>query len=184
MTQGDVILWTCIRAAGNGLAMMPIFTAGLAAIPPQHASPGSSVNNIVQRMASSLGLAAMGLLATHQRNQLLADRSALISALPSLPEVQRMVAQGRSGVLGYHRLVRAQVIADAYSNMFLVAAALTVLGIGLAFFMRKPERPAAAEAPPPAEPAEQPPVGSVGPAALPDAPPVTASTRPAGAVPS
>jgi EmrB/QacA subfamily drug resistance transporter len=150
MSEGDVILWTCIRAAGNGLAMMPIFTAGLAAIPPQYASSGSSVNNIVQRMASSLGLAAMGLLATHQQNQLMADRSALIPATPSLPAAQELVAQGRGGMLADYRQMQAQITADAYSNVFLVAAALTVAGIGLAFFMKKTEHPAPAAA---AEPA-------------------------------
>jgi EmrB/QacA subfamily drug resistance transporter len=160
MTQGDVILWTCIRAAGNGLAMMPIFTAGLAAIPPQYASSGSSVNNIAQRMASSLGLAAMGLLATQQQNQLMADRSALIPANPSLPAAQAMVAQGQSGMLGYYQQMQAQVTADAYSNVFLVAAVLTIAGIGLACFMKKTERPA------PAAPAAAPEPAPTGPEIL------------------
>jgi EmrB/QacA subfamily drug resistance transporter len=42
MSEGEVMLWTSIRAAGNALALMPIMTAGLAAIPPQFASSGSA----------------------------------------------------------------------------------------------------------------------------------------------
>ncbi|MDT7657209.1 MAG: hypothetical protein QOF38_1924, partial [Pseudonocardiales bacterium] len=45
MTQQDVVVWTCIRAIGNGLAMMPIMTAGLSAIPAEYSSSGSPVNN-------------------------------------------------------------------------------------------------------------------------------------------
>ena len=43
MTEGEIMLWTSIRAAGNALALMPIMTAGLAAIPPQFASSGQRV---------------------------------------------------------------------------------------------------------------------------------------------
>jgi EmrB/QacA subfamily drug resistance transporter len=80
MSQQDVVIWTCVRAAGNGLAMMPIMTAGLAAIPAAFASSGSPVNNIAQRVSGSLGLAGLTVLATSQQAQLMADRSALIPA--------------------------------------------------------------------------------------------------------
>jgi EmrB/QacA subfamily drug resistance transporter len=142
MSTGDVILWTCVRAAGNGLAMMPIFTAGLAAIPREYASSGSSVNNIAQRVSAAFGLAGMTALATNQQNQLMADRSALIQHGSSLPAVRTFAEQGVSGLLSYHQQLQIKVTAQAYSNTFLVAAWLTVVGIGLAFLM-KPPKPAA-----------------------------------------
>jgi EmrB/QacA subfamily drug resistance transporter len=142
MTEGDVIFWTVVRAAGNGLAMMPIMTAGLAAIPPEYTSSGSPVNNIAQRVSGSLGLAVMTVLATNQQNQLMADRSALITANSGLPEVQQLTQQGPAGLYGYYLQLQGQVTGQAYSDMFLVCAVLTVVGLVLAFFMKKPADPA------------------------------------------
>jgi EmrB/QacA subfamily drug resistance transporter len=142
MTEGDVILWTVVRAAGNGLAMMPIMTAGLAAIPAEYTSSGSPVNNIAQRVSGSLGLAVMTVLATNQQNQLMADRSALITANSGLPEVQQLTQQGPAGLYGYYLQLQGQVTGQAYSNMFLVCALLTVVGLILAFLMKKPADPA------------------------------------------
>ena len=142
MSDGDVILWTVVRAAGNGLAMMPIMTAGLAAIPAEYTSSGSPVNNIAQRVSGSLGLAVMTVLATNQQNQLMADRSALITANSGLPEVQQLTQQGPAGLYGYYLQLQGHVTGQAYSNMFLVCALLTVVGLFLAFFMKKPADPA------------------------------------------
>jgi len=148
MTEGDVILWTVIRAVGNALAMMPIMTAGLAAIPPEFTSSGSPVNNIAQRVSGSLGLAVMTVLATNQQNQLMADRSALITANSGLPEVQQLTQQGPGGLYGYYLQLQGHVTGQAYSNMFLACAMLTVVGLFLAFFMKKPaEHPAPTEGP-------------------------------------
>jgi len=142
MTQGDVILWTVIRAVGNALAMMPIMTAGLAAIPPEYTSSGSPVNNIAQRVSGSLGLAVMTVLATNQQHQLMADRSALITANSSLPEVQQLTQQGPGGLYGYYLQLQGHVTGQAYSNMFMACAILTVIGLFLAFMMKKPADPA------------------------------------------
>jgi len=173
MTVGDIILWTCIRAAGNAMAMMPIFTAGLDAIPPEYFNSGSPANNIAQRGSAAIGLAAMTALYTAKSAQLGADQSALISEHSSLPAVQQLTAQGVSGLYPYYLAWQVHVSAAALSNMFLVAAWLTVLGIGLAFFMVAPKQtpadqpvttsaldrtPADASADPPAEaPAAAPP---------------------------
>ena len=69
MSEGEIMLWTSIRAAGNALALMPIMTAGLAAIPPQFASSGSAFNNIAQRVSSSLGLAGLGVFVSNQQSR-------------------------------------------------------------------------------------------------------------------
>jgi EmrB/QacA subfamily drug resistance transporter len=138
MTDGDVIFWTCVRAAGNGLAMMPIVTAGLSSIPPALTTSASLMNNVVQQMSSALGLAAMTVLATRQQAQLTADRSALIQSDPTWMATHGMQADDRLSVLGAFRELQSHVIADAYSNVFLVAAWLTVLGLALATFIRRP----------------------------------------------
>ena len=135
-TEGDIIWWTCVRAVGNGLALMPIFTAGLAAIPKAYASSGSTMNNIAQRMAGSIGVAALTLVVTTQRDQLLADRTALMPAAGA--EFAPYAAQGAAGVYPLYQQLRTEVLASAYADAFLVVTGLTVVGIVLALLMHKP----------------------------------------------
>jgi MFS family permease len=151
MTQQDVVIWTCVRAAGNGLAMMPIMTAGLAAIPAAFASSGSPVNNIAQRVSGSLGLAGLTVLATSQQAQLMADRAALIPANSDVAAVQHIVDQGPGMVYAYYQQLSLYVMADAYSNVFLVCCVLTAAAVVLALFLHSGAP--ASEAPAPAAPA-------------------------------
>ena len=148
MSDGDVIFWTCVRAAGNGLAMMPIITAGLSSIPPALTTSASLMNNVVQQMASGLGLAAMTVLATQQTSGLSAARSSLIQADPAALAAHGIDATDRLSVLGMYREMQSHVLADAYSNMFLVAAWLTVLGLALATIIRRPPMGGVAHGPP------------------------------------
>jgi EmrB/QacA subfamily drug resistance transporter len=138
-TEGDIVAWTCVRAVGNGLALMPIFTAGLAAIPQTYASSGTTMNNIAQRIAGSLGVAGLTIVVTQQRDQLIADRSALMQV--GDPQLAPFVAQGPSGVLGLYEQLRIEVLGSAYADAFLVMTWLTALGVGLALMMRKPDAP-------------------------------------------
>jgi len=140
-----------VRAAGNGLAMMPIMTAGLSAIPAAFSSSGSPVNNIAQRVSGSLGLAGLTVLATNQQSQLMADRSALISANSGVAAIQQVVNQGPGMLYAYYQQLSLYVMADAYSNVFLVCCVLTAAGVLLALMLRSgpavPEAPATAPAP-------------------------------------
>jgi EmrB/QacA subfamily drug resistance transporter len=136
MTERQVVAWTVIRAVGNALAMMPIMTAGLAAIPPEYTSSGSPVNNIAQRVSGSLGLAAMTVLAPSQQYQLMADRSALITRGSMPPEARQLAEQGPAGRYAMYAKLQGEVVGQAYSNVFLICALLTVVGLGLAVLLR------------------------------------------------
>jgi MFS family permease len=135
MTEGDVISWTCLRAVGNGLAMMPIFTAGLASIPQEYISSGSPANNIAQRASGALGLAIMTALFTEQQAQMWANQGALVTEHGGPPLVGQLTEQGLPALFGYYQVLQVHVAAQAMSDMFLVAAWLTAAGIVLAFFM-------------------------------------------------
>ncbi|WP_064745439.1 MDR family MFS transporter [Pseudonocardia acaciae] len=148
MTDEDVILWTCIRAFGNGLAMMPIMTAGMSAVPPGLTTSASLMNNVAQRVASALGLAALTVIASSQSSQLMSDRSALMPANDPRLSAHGISQQDLTGLYGYYQKLQVEVTAQAYSDVFLVAAILTTIGIVLAMFMKKP--------PIPDEPAAQP----------------------------
>ena len=77
MTRTELAWWMMIRAAGIGLAMMPIITSGISSLPGRALGSGSAFNALIQRVSSSLGLAALTALATAQQAQYLADRAAL-----------------------------------------------------------------------------------------------------------
>ena len=152
MTEGEIILWSCIRAAGNALALMPIMTAGLAAIPPQFTSSGSAFNNIAQRVSSSLGLAGLGVFVSNQQSQQMADRSALLSLPSPNAQVAGAAQQGFEGVYPLYQQMQLHVLAQSYSNAFLICTAITAGAIILAAMLRKPAPVSAPEPEPATEP--------------------------------
>jgi EmrB/QacA subfamily drug resistance transporter len=174
MTRQEVIVWTIVRGIGNGLAMMPIMTAGLNSLSPEMVGFGSALNNIAQRVSSSIGLAGMGALATTTQAQLTADQGALIQSGSTLPQVVAMKAQGPEGLLGYYQEVELHSLASAYGAVFLLAAVLTAGCVLLAFMLRKPVDQTAPEptAPKPVPAAASTPAPVAAPAV-----PVTAGAR-------
>jgi EmrB/QacA subfamily drug resistance transporter len=156
MTRQEVVVWTIVRGIGNGLAMMPIMTAGLNSLPAEMVGFGSALNNIAQRVSSAIGLAGMGALASSTQAQLTADQGALIQSGSTLPQIAAMRAQGPEGLLGYYQQVELHSLAGAYGAVFLLAAALTAASVGLAIMLRKPEL----AAPEPVAPGPKAPVAS------------------------
>ncbi len=51
--------WLMIRGMGRGLYMMPLVTAGMQAVKTEEAVAASVINNVVQRISGSFGLALM-----------------------------------------------------------------------------------------------------------------------------
>jgi hypothetical protein len=118
---------------------MPIMTAGLAAIPVENSSSGSTLNNIAQRVSGALGLAIMNSIASTQQNQLMADRSALVPSTSSLPQVQQAVSEGTTALYAIYQQLLIKVTAGAYSDVFYVTAIVTASGVVLGLFMRQPQ---------------------------------------------
>jgi len=138
MTRPELVVWMMIRAAGMGLAMMPIMTGGLSVLPAHLASAGSAFNTLFQRVSSSLGLALLSALSTVQQAQFMADRSGLLQSQgPAVdPRIFAMQQQGPTGLLSLWQTLETEVEAQAYSNIFLVVGVLTVGASVLAFFLR------------------------------------------------
>jgi EmrB/QacA subfamily drug resistance transporter len=139
MTRPELIGWMCIRSVGIGLAMMPIMTSGLSALPAEVVNSGSAFNTIAQRVTAALGLAAMTALATSDQAQLMANRSALLHPTGANvdPRIPRMAQQGPGGLIPLWQQLQTEVQAQAYGNVFLVAGLVTVAGTGLALFLRR-----------------------------------------------
>jgi EmrB/QacA subfamily drug resistance transporter len=138
MTRPELIGWMCIRAAGLGMGMMPIMTAGISALPANLVNYGSAFNTLVQRVSSALGLAMLTAYETGQQAQFMADRSALLPAAGADvdPRILYMEQQAPSGLTGLFQQLRVQTEAQAYSNVFLVAGAVTLAGTLLALLLR------------------------------------------------
>lgn len=130
--NGEIIWWTCVRAAGNGLAMMCIFAAGLSILPAHLVSAGGALNNVAQRVASALGLALIVALETSTRAQLTHDRAAMIPPA-TLPVTDRVA------MYGIWRELQLESLTDAYGNVFLVIAVATALGALSGIWLRMPK---------------------------------------------
>jgi EmrB/QacA subfamily drug resistance transporter len=150
----DVETWLVIRNVGIGLCLMPIITAGVSALPGGLTAAGSTMNNVVQRVAASVAIAVFGSLNAGEGAQLMADRGALASqallsgAARGLPQaaaaaVARHDPTALAGV--YQELVKA-VTTETYANVFAVVALLCAGGAAIGLTMRsgRPE-PAAGE---------------------------------------
>lgn len=135
-SRHEIALILMLRAAGMGIAMMPIMTGGLAAVPPEIVPSGTAFNNVAQRTSAALGLAVLGALLSTTSAQFMADRSSLMSSDTPMPSL----GPGRTGeMLGRYMTYRQtsnQVFVDALDNVMIVTTVITVVGLLLALFLR------------------------------------------------
>lgn len=134
MTRADVIFWTSVRGLGLGIAIMPIMTAGLAALPVQQTNAGSALNNVARQSGGALGLAGLSALATHQQAQIQADSSALVQSQGMRSGA--MTPQLFASAYGRYEYLSSQVLASSYSNLFLILAVTTAASGVLAVYLR------------------------------------------------
>ncbi|WP_084211512.1 DHA2 family efflux MFS transporter permease subunit [Pseudonocardia acaciae] len=158
MTEGAVVFWTCVRAVGMGLAMMPIMTAGIAGLPPEKVNQGSALNNVARQVSGALGLAVLASIASMRQAQLSADRGALFgqARVAEVPVLGPPDGRNLTGMYALYREFQLHVLAGSYSDIFLVTAAFTLVGAVLALWMRSgppssAPPPAAARPPAPRE---------------------------------
>ena len=78
-TRGYIELWLAVRNVGVGLAMMPIMTSGVSALSRQLTTSGSAMNNIMQRVSSSVAVAVFGGLNVAAVAQMTSDRGAMVT---------------------------------------------------------------------------------------------------------
>lgn len=138
--------WLTVRGIGIGLSMMPINTAGMSAVRPQDLGSATALSNIVQRVGASFGLALMtALLEVQDRmhvQQLAAAYSynappgqAVYTGLADLLSRQGL-APGQANAVGLTMLdgmIQQQGFVMGLDDILVATAAITVLGVGLAF---------------------------------------------------
>jgi EmrB/QacA subfamily drug resistance transporter len=135
--RGDIELWTAIRNVGTGLAMMPMITAGVSALPARLTSSGSGMNNVMQRVASSVAVAVFGSLNATAAAQMMSDRGSLVSGgAQALPAVSEASDKGAPGLLGMYQQLSASVTTQTYDNGFYIVALMSAGGAVLALMLR------------------------------------------------
>ncbi|MBL8928057.1 MAG: multidrug efflux MFS transporter [Pseudonocardia sp.] len=133
LPRSSLIAALMLRAVGPGLAMMPITTSGISALPKQLAGAGSAYNQLVQRASAALGLAVLTSLSTAQQAQLTNDREALLT--PTNPAAAGLVHGGFADAYGMYIQLHDDVLSHAYSDVFLVGGIASLAGMLLAFFL-------------------------------------------------
>ena len=146
---GEVVLWLSLRGLGIGLTMMPAMTAGMSRVPTALVGTGSSINNIVQRVAGSFGLAALTAVLTHQEavHQLYLS-SSFTPASRVAQGVIKTFTQHLSelGMAAGHAndltltLLEQQIFKSSFvmamDDVFVLAAWITLAGLVLALFLK------------------------------------------------
>jgi EmrB/QacA subfamily drug resistance transporter len=178
-TPREHIMWLLVlRGFGMGLAMMPIMTGGLAAVPPHLVSPAGAFNNVVQRTSAALGVAVLTAMMSSNQAQTMAGRSALIPDSATPPVIGPPDTPSLLGLHGWYQQVDVRVFVVALDDIFLVTAVISLVGVLGALLLRSNMRAAPGQGGVPPAEAAPPDVSIPSPRPAPEAGPME-SARPA-----
>jgi len=120
-----------VMGLGMGLTMMPLMTAALRTLKEAQVARGSTLLNIIQQIASSVGVAVISVVLTNRMQS-----SEAVSAGQAMMEAQKTGAQPDPSVLQYlaslgdkFEAVMLGEMADAYATSFWVAFVLCVVTV-------------------------------------------------------
>jgi EmrB/QacA subfamily drug resistance transporter len=141
-TSAHITWLLMLQYGGLGVGMMPLFSAGLAVIPPPFTNTASAFNNVVQRTAAALGVAVFTAILVLQQAQLMGGRLALLPANTPTPHLGPPGTPDWTGLYATYHHTELQVFVAAISNMFLIMAGLCVVGALGALLLRSGPAPA------------------------------------------
>jgi EmrB/QacA subfamily drug resistance transporter len=126
-SYGLIIAELVVMGLGMGATMMPMFTSALKTLKAREVARGSTLLNIVQQIASSVGVAVMSVILTSHLNSSPLAKPAIGATLdPSLIDKVGGPAAVSSGLAD---------AAHAFADTYWVAWVLVVLTLVPAFFM-------------------------------------------------
>jgi EmrB/QacA subfamily drug resistance transporter len=146
-TSPDTPIWQItmflfIMGLGMGGTMMPIFTSALKTLKSHDVSRGSTLINVIQQIAASVGVAVMSVVLTNQQNASAAYKAARAMGEAKLQDVQPPAwALETAQKLGdAFQSIAMKDLASSFSAAYWVAAVTLVLTlIPVAFLPRKHE---------------------------------------------
>lgn len=142
-----------VMGLGMGATMMPLMTSAIKTLTSHQVARGTTLLNISQQVASSIGIAIMSVVLTNglkddplvaqaqgfqQASAGVTDPAAIGRLLPQFPEVAAVLAPfGQDAAAGQAALLEAVrgAMAGAFSTTFWVAAVLVSLTLVPAFFL-------------------------------------------------
>jgi EmrB/QacA subfamily drug resistance transporter len=141
-TPREHVMWLLmLQGAGLGMAMMPIFTGGIAVIPMAQVNAASAFNNVVQRVSGAFGLAVLTAILTTQQAQQMAGRAALMPANTPTPDLGPTAPPG-AGLYATYQVTQLQVFVGAIDDLFLIASVLSALAaVGALVLLRSGSAP-------------------------------------------
>lgn len=137
-----------VRAAGMGLMMMPISTAGLNTIPQHLTGRATALNNLVRQISASLGIAFLTWVMVRQQDlhaAVMADGVSWSNPVASAA-MDQLAAQlaadgipaGREGAAGLiYSSVQQHSMAAAMGDTFLVGTVIMLFAVPLIFLLGK-----------------------------------------------
>jgi len=141
-SREQLIWWLMLRAVGLGIAMMPIMTGGLAAIPTAQVNAASAFNNVAQRTSAALGLAVLTALFIKQSAEQMAGRAALLPSHTAIPHLGGSSTPDWLGVWTVYHRTQMLVFVGALDDLLLIAAGLSAVGALGALLLRSGPAPA------------------------------------------
>lgn len=144
-----IMIIMMVRGLGMGLAMMPIQTAGMNAIPREFSGRGSALNNTIKQVSGSFGIAMLTTILEHRQAFHTVRYSEILNLTsPNVIQGENSVAgmliqkgltasQAKSGVMMqiYTQLMK-QVAITSINDTLLVASIICFAGIFIAFFIK------------------------------------------------
>ncbi|HET6449673.1 MAG TPA: MFS transporter, partial [Spirochaetia bacterium] len=143
---GTIVMWNVLRGLVMPLANMPAQTAAMVDIPTELVGRASAMTNIIQRVASSFGIAVLtSILTTRQTLHgawlawtVTPANAAAMGAITRAGALMGGGGRGRGMALAF---LEGQAMKTGFVNaiddVFLITAALTVLALVPAFFLKK-----------------------------------------------
>ncbi|MCO5314862.1 MAG: DHA2 family efflux MFS transporter permease subunit [Solirubrobacterales bacterium] len=146
-TDVDTPYWQLIAilfvlGLGMGATMMPVFTSALKTLKEHQVARGSTLINVIQQVAASIGVATMSVILTSQQNASLPAKALTAIGEATAAGIQPPAwAQEVARQLGQaFQSIALADMADAFSTAYWVAvAALVITLIPVAFLPRKSE---------------------------------------------
>jgi EmrB/QacA subfamily drug resistance transporter len=145
-----IIMLAVIRSLGMGLAMMPITTAGMNAVPAAQVGRASALNNVTRQVAGSFGIAI--LTAVMQNRQVFhyarlaegisydSSAASFLSQLKGYLSYTGAADAGSAAMAVLGGLISKQSAVLAIGDTFIVATLFILIAVPLAFFLKRPAR--------------------------------------------
>lgn len=143
-----------IRGIGIGLCMMPLSTVGMNAVPRANVGNASSLSNVIRQVASSLGIAVLTAIMTHQQT---IHMAALNESVSITSNVATDMIKGLTGLFtqgGYEQtsstasayyvlagMMQKEASVRAIADALMLSAVPVIVSIPLIYFLRKPKEP-------------------------------------------